>query len=112
MTSIDLTIGEQDFGVEFDMIDETDGSAFDLTTFNSRLYITTTDFATQIIPGGVALQIVGIASNGILVWDVQNSHIPTPSDQYYGIIVMTDSISGEIRKSRKFNIRSLESVST
>ncbi len=110
MTSIDLTIGEQDFGIEFDMLDETTGGAFDLTNFTSRLYITTTDFVTQIIPGGVFLNIVGIASNGVLLWDVQGSHIPTPSDQYFGIIVMTDG-SGEIRKSRRFNIRSLESVS-
>lgn len=113
MPSIDLTIGEADFGIEFELVDETTGSAFDLTLFGSNilLFIVSTDFQTQIVPGGINLNVVGIATDGVVEWNVQSSHIATPADQYYGIIKMTDSISGEIRKSRRFNIRTLESVS-
>jgi len=111
MTSIDLTIGEQDFGIEFALKDETTGAGFDLTGFNNiRLFIVSTDFATQIVVGGIVLIPILPLENGILNWDVQQSHIPTPADQYYGLIQLENSISGEIRKTRRFNLRSLESV--
>ena len=113
MTSVDLTIGESDFGIEFDMVDEGTGGAFNLLGFGDiRLFIVSTDFATQQIPGGVVLQVVGVVQNGILNWDVQGSQIPSVSDQYYGIIVMTNGTSGETRKSRRFNIKVSEAVST
>jgi len=113
MTSIDLTIGETDFGIEFKLRDETTGGAFDITSFvEIRLFIVSTDFVTQKIPGGVLLQPISPFTDGVVVWDVQGSQIPTPSDQYYGIIVLTDTTSGEIRKTRRFNLRSLEAVST
>ncbi len=112
MTSVDLTIGERDFGIEFDMVDETTGAAFDLTLFtNIRLFITTTDFATQIVPAGIILLPTVNPEDGVLIWDVQLSHIPTPAGQYYGLIKMEDTVSSEIRKGRRFNIRSLRSVS-
>lgn len=105
MPSVDLTIGEQDFDIEFDMINETSNGPFDLTGFDTKLFIKTTNFVTEIVPGGIAILPLGDPQNGVLVWDVQASHIPSSAGQYYGMIVMTNLITSEIRKSRRFNIR-------
>jgi len=105
MPSVDLTIGEQDFTVEFDMINETSNGPFDLTDFDSRLFIKTTNFVTEIVPGGIAILPLGSPQEGVLLWNVQASHIPSSAGQYYGMIVMTSTLNSEIRKSRRFNIR-------
>ncbi len=112
MSGVTLTIGEADFQILFNMINETTGGAFDLTGFVSRLFIKTTDFATDIVPGGIALTIVGVVTDGVLSWAVQASHIPTSAGQFYGQIVHTNSGSGEIRKSRRFNIQVERSLSS
>ncbi|MCK5600892.1 hypothetical protein KAR91_03425 [Candidatus Pacearchaeota archaeon] len=105
MPSVDLTQGEADFAIDFNMINETTGSAFDLTDFTSRLFIKTTDFLTDQIPGGVVLIPLPPPTDGILEWQVQAAHIPTVAGQYYGMIVHTNGITGEIRKSRRFDVR-------
>lgn len=105
MPSVDLTIGEQDFTIEFDLINETTNGPFDLTNFDSRLYIKTTNFVTDIVPGGIAILPLGNPQDGVLLWNVQASHIPSLAGQYYGMIVMSNLINSEIRKSRRFNIR-------
>jgi hypothetical protein len=104
MVGVTLTIGEADFQILFNMINETTGGAFDLTNFACRLFIKTTDFATDIVPGGIVLVPSLPPTDGILSWAVQASHIPTSAGQYYGQIVMTNGTTSEIRKSRRFNI--------
>ena len=111
MTTIDLTVGEQDFGVQFNMVNETTGSGFDLTLFPAPLlFIKTTDYVTSIVPGGIVILPFGNPTDGILLWNVQSAHIPTLSGQYFGQIILTDPISGEIRKSRQFDIRVLRKL--
>ena len=105
MPSVDLTIGEANFTIEFDMINETTDGPFDLTDFDSRLFIKTTDFATDIVVGGIIILPLGDPQDGILLWNVQASHIPSSAGQYYGMIVMTNNVNSEIRKSRRFNMR-------
>jgi len=105
MPSVDLTQDEADFAVEFRMVNESTGGAFDLTDFNSRLFIKTTDFVTDTFPGGIALIPIGSLTEGVLNWQVQAAHIPAAAGQYYGMIVHTNGITGEIRKSRRFDIR-------
>lgn len=105
MPSVDLTIGEANFTDEFDLINETTNGPFDLTDFDTRLFIKTTNFVTDIVPGGIAVLPLGDPQNGIVLWNVQASHIPSSAGQYYGMFVMTNLINGEIRKSRRFNIR-------
>ena len=111
MVGVTLTIGEADFAILFNMINETTGGAFNLNGFTSRLFIKTTDFATQIVPGGIALIVIGDVQDGVLSWAVQASHIPTVAGQFYGQIVHTNGTTGEIRKSRRFNIAVERSLS-
>lgn len=105
MPSVDLTQDEDDFIIEFLMKNETTGSAFDLTNFASTLFIKSTDFLTDQFPGGIVLLAIAPPTDGVLQWSVQSAHIPNAAGQYYGMIVMTDSITGEVRKSRRFDIR-------
>ena len=113
MPSVDLTIGEGNFGIEFEEINETTGGAFDLTGFNNiRLFISTTDFVTSIIPGGVVLTLAGLPETGILEWDVSPNDIPTTPGQYYGQIVFENTLTNEIRKGRQMDFRVLRALPT
>ena len=113
MPSIDLTIGEGDFGIEFEEINETTGGAFDLTGFNNvRLFISTTDFVTSIVPGGIILTLAGLPEEGLLEWDVNSSHVPTSPGQFYGQIVFENTTTNEIRKGRQMDFRALRALPT
>ena len=104
MPSVDLTQDEADFAIQFRMVNETTGGGFDLTDFSSRLFIKSTDFVTDQFPGGIVLLPIGSPTDGILQWNVTSAQIPSAAGQFFGMIVMTNT-SGEIRKSRRFDIR-------
>ncbi len=114
MPSVDITLGETDFSVQFNLINETNGSPFDLTTFNTaRLFIKTTDFLTDVVPGGIILPIELPLESGVVTWNVIASQLDSqPAGQYYGQIQLTDTSSGEIRKGRQFDLRLLRSLTS
>lgn len=106
MPSVDLTVGEDDFAIQFNLINESTGGPFDLTDFNDiRLFMKTTNYVTTIVPGGVIVLPLGNPQDGSLLWNVQSTQIPNPAGQYYGQFVLTDTVTGEIRKSRQFDVR-------
>lgn len=111
MTTVDLTQGEGDFIIEFDEINETTGSAFDLTGFNNiRLYIKTTDYVTSQVPAGIVLTLLDLPETGRLAWAVQPSHIPASADLYYGQIIFENTSTNEIRKGRQMDFQVLRAL--
>jgi len=114
LPSVDVTLGETDFGIQFNLINETTGAPFDLTTFtNVILFIKTTDFLTNVVPGGIILVVELPETDGIVRWNVIASQLDSQSaGQFYGQIQLTDTISGEIRKGRQFDLRLLRSLTS
>lgn len=114
MPSVDITLGETDFSVRFNLINETNGSPFDLTNFtNALLFIKTTDFLTDVVPGGIILPIELPLESGVVTWNVIASQLDSqPAGQYYGQIQLTNTLSGEIRKGRQFDLRLLRSLTS
>lgn len=114
MPSVDITLGETDFTIRFNLINETNGSPFDLTNFtNVVLFIKTTDFVTNVVPGGIVLIVELPPENGVVTWGVIASQLDSqPAGQYYGQIQLTDTLSGEVRKGRQFDIRLLRSLTS
>ena len=114
MPSVDVTLGETDFAIQFNLINESNGSPFDLTNFtNAILFIKTTDFVTNVVPGGIILPIELPETEGDVTWNVIASQLDSqPAGQYYGQIQLTDTLSGEIRKGRQFDLRLLRSLTS
>ena len=114
MPSVDITLGETDFAVQFNLINESNGSPFDLTTFtNVILFIKTTDFVTNVVPGGIILVVELPETDGVVTWNVIASQLDSQSaGQFYGQIQLTDTSSGEIRKGRQFDLRLLRSLTS
>lgn len=114
MPSVDITLGETDFAVEFNLINESSGAPFDLTTFtNVILFIKTTDFVTNVVPGGIILVVKIPETDGVVTWNVIASQLDSqPAGLYYGQIQLTDNSSGEIRKGRQFDLRLLRSLTS
>ena len=114
MPSVDITLGETDFSIRFNLINQSTGAPFDLTTFNTvKLFIKTTDFVTNVVPGGIILVIELPPEDGVVTWNVISSQLDAqPAGQYYGQIELTDIGSGEIRKGRQFDLRLLRSLSS
>lgn len=113
MSDLTLTIGEKDFTVEFEVVNQATGGAFDLTPYdNIRLFIKTTNFLTDIIPGGVILGTIAPAEKGLLAWSIIASQVPTVAGQYYGKVDFENTVTGEVRKSEQFDIRITRSLSS
>ena len=114
MPSVDVTLGETDFAIQFNLINESNGSPFDLTNFtNAILFIKTTDFVTDVVPGGIILPIELPETDGVVTWNVIASQLDSQdAGQYYGQIQLTDTSSGEIRKGRQFDLRLLRSLTS
>jgi len=113
LSDLTLTIGERDFTVEFEVVNQATGGAFDLTPYdNIRLFIKTTDYLTDIVPGGIILGTIAPPTKGILAWSIIASQVPTVAGQYYGKVDFEDTGSGEVRKSEQFDIRITRSLSS
>jgi len=111
MSDLELTIGEQDFTVEIQMIDEGTNKALDLTPFNDiQLNIKTTDYTSIVLT--TTLAIVGDPVDGLLAWSITPGQVPTPAGQFFGKIRLEQTGGGGVRKSRQFDIRVMRDLST
>lgn len=113
MSDITLSIGEKDFTVELECIDKATGGAFDLSPYNDiKMFIKTTDYVTDIVPGGITLGTLAPAENGILTWSIVASDVPLVAGQYYGKIDFVNTQSGQTRKSFQFDLRIMRSLTS
>lgn len=112
MSDLTLTVGEKDFSVEIAVKDINSGGAFDLSPYNDIfLFIKTTDYLTDIVPGGILLAAKAPLTAGIVIWEVDASHVPSTAGQYYGKIDFTSN-DGEVIKSSQFDIRVARSLTS
>lgn len=112
MSDLTLTVGEGNYSVDFAIRDIDSGGPFDLSPYNDIiLFIKTTDYLTDIVPGGILLGANTPLTAGVVTWDVDPSEIPSFAGQFYGKIDFTSN-AGEVIKTNQFDIRVTRSLSS